>query len=98
MNRRRYSVNLTVNGRHIKTVVIDPHYEVKHSATITDELILKLVAQLDGGDFTPETVIDTFEYYVNDDLILRDKRYKLIWLTEKDQLIIGVVNAYRRRS
>ncbi len=98
MNRRKYSVNITVNGQHIKAVVIDPHYEIKHSATITDKIILSPIDQLDGGDFTPETADDTFEYYTTDDLVLQDKNYRLVWLIEKDELFIGVINAYRRRS
>ncbi len=98
MNRRKYSVNITVNGQHIKAVVIDPHYEVKHSATITDKIILALIAQLNGGDFFPEAVVDTFEYYTTDNLILQNKIYRLVWLIEKDELFIGVINAYRRRS
>ena len=98
MNRRKHSVSIVINGQHIKTVVIDPHYEVKHADSITDELILELVKLLDGGDFSPEAVVDTFEYYTTDNLILRNKKYRLVWLIEKDELFIGVINAYRRRQ
>jgi hypothetical protein len=97
VNRRTYPVHIMVNGHKIKTVVIDPHYEIKHSATITDELILQLVAQLDGGDFSPESVVKNFEYHMTDNLVVRGKKYRLIWLIEKEQLFVGVINAYRRK-
>jgi hypothetical protein len=42
MERRSYDVTLTVNGRFITEVVIDPHYEEKHSE-MNDALILELV-------------------------------------------------------
>lgn len=97
MNRRSYPIHIMVNGYKIKTVVIDPHYEIKHSASITDELILQLVAQLDGGDFFPESVVKNYEYHMTDNLVLSGKKYRLIWLIEKEQLYVGVINAYRRK-
>ncbi|MBK7961542.1 MAG: hypothetical protein IPK04_10315 [Bdellovibrionales bacterium] len=97
VNRRTYQVQITVNGHKIKTVVIDPHYEIKHSATITDGLILQLVAQLDGGDFSPESVAKNFEYHMTDNLVARGKKYRLVWLIEREQLFVGVINAYRRK-
>lgn len=95
--RRSYKINIIVNNRYIKNLVIDPHYELKHSASISDALILELVKLLDGGDFTPEAVTKGFEYYTADNLMLKGKRYRLIWLLERDQLYIGVINAYRRK-
>lgn len=78
--------------------MIDPHYELKHSDSISDTLILELVKLLDGSDFTPEAVTKGFEYYTTENLVLRGKKYRLVWLLEKDQLYIGVINAYRRKS
>jgi hypothetical protein len=43
MKRREYSVSIVVNQIRITKVIIDPHYEAKHAASISDELILKLV-------------------------------------------------------
>jgi hypothetical protein len=60
MTRRSFKINIVVNNRHIKHVVIDPHYELKHSDTISDSLIVELVGFLDGGDFTPEAVSKGF--------------------------------------
>lgn len=97
MKRREYLVRLTVNGRRISKVVIDPHYELKHNESISDRIILKLVEQLDRGDFEAEDADDGFEYFVADRLELSGKFYKLIWLLEKGELYIGVVNAYRRK-
>jgi hypothetical protein len=41
--RRHYPIDIIVNGRKIIEVVIDPHYEERHSDTINDPLILELV-------------------------------------------------------
>ncbi len=98
MARREYVLPVTVNGRKILKVIIDDHYEEKHLGFIDDGIILELVRLLDNGTY-PATAIDkSFEYYVVDHLKLREKYYKLIWLLEKDQLYIGVVNAYRRKK
>jgi hypothetical protein len=55
------------------------------------------VDRLDGGQYEPDDSSDAFEYYVADQLELKGKRYKLIWLIEHNELYIGVVNAYRRK-
>lgn len=96
MQRREYPVKLTVNGRKIERVIIDPHFELKHS-DVSDEVILALVKKLDGGQYEPDDSNDVFEYYVADQLELKGKKYKLIWLLEQNELYIGVVNAYRRK-
>lgn len=96
VKRRSYSVRLNINGIKITKVVIDPHYEIKHSETINDELILKLVQLLDGGDFTPESITKDFAYYKTENLVIYNKQYRLIWLIEKSELYIGIINAYRR--
>lgn len=98
MARRSFKIDIVVNNRHIRHVVIDPHYELKHSDTISDSLVVELVCLLDGGDFTPEAVTKGFEYYTADNLFLKGKKYRLVWLIEKNQLYIGVINAYRRKS
>ena len=97
VKRRSYSINITINNQQIKRLIIDPHYEFKHSESISDKLIVELVELLDGGDFTPESKIGSFEYYMTENLILRGKKYRLIWLIEKEELYIGVINSYRRK-
>lgn len=64
---------------------------------VDDSLILKLVSQLSGKSFDPESEGGPFQYFVADGLEIGKKKYRLIWLLEKDQIYIGVVNAYRRR-
>ena len=96
MNRRTYPVNLIVNNVKIKAVVIDPHYELKHSKSINDEIILRLVDMLNHGEFDPDSSTQDYEYYTND-LMLENKNYQLVWLISKSEIMIGVVNAYRRK-
>jgi hypothetical protein len=98
MTRREYPVRLNINGRHIAKVIIDPHYELKHSSSVSDKVILELVEQLSGNRFDPEAETGKFQYFVSDNLILGRKRFRLVWLLEEDELYIGVVNAYRRRK
>lgn len=97
MSRREYDIKIVVNGRTITKVVIDPHYELKHSDSIDDPTILALVGQLDGRDFQPDDIEEPFEYFATDLMELEGKKYKLVWLLENDTLYIGVVNAYRRK-
>lgn len=54
MARREYSIDLTINGRRLKKLVIDPHYEIKHSESVNDEIIIQLVNELDGGFYRVE--------------------------------------------
>ncbi len=98
MSRREYSINLRVNGRQLSKLVIDSHYEVKHSDSVSDETIIELVKKLDGGTFSEEAEDeDGFQYFVEDNMRFEGKHYKLIWLLQEDEIFIGVVNCYRRK-
>ncbi len=97
MERLEYDIRIKVNGRKIKQVVIDHHYKTKHSASVNDQIILQLVRQLDGQMFEPDGEDGAYTYFVTDDMLLKGKHYKLIWLLEGDKLYIGVINAYRRK-
>ena len=97
MRRREYQIFLTINGRKITKVIIDPHYEIRHSDSITDDIILDLVRMLDGAEELPVDIDeDGFEYFVKDKMDLGGKIYKLVWLLHEDEIFIGIVNAYRR--
>lgn len=85
-----------MNDIKIVQVVIDSHYEEKHSASMSDQLILDLVNDLDGRFEVPETKDGRYSYFAT--LIeLRKKQYRLIWLLEDHAIYIGIVNAYRDR-
>lgn len=97
MNKRRdYKISITVNSRAVTRVVIDPHYELKHGESVDDEIILNLVQLLDGKTFTPEVEREGFQYFKTDPLELNGVIYRLIWLLEKNEIYIGVINAFRR--
>lgn len=96
MKRREYDIDIVVNRRRITKVIIDPHYEKKHGASITDEIILKLVKTLDGEIIEPDTEDPPYSYFSQDRIELGGKFYKLVWLLEDNELYVGVVNAYRR--
>lgn len=97
MKRREYKTDLMINEKFISKIIIDPHYEEKHSESITDEIVLELVEQLSGKLFEPEDVKYPFEYYVTDKMELHGKKYRLVWLLENNEVYVGVINAYRRR-
>jgi hypothetical protein len=97
MKRREYGIEITVNGQVVHKVIIDPHYEEKHGASVDDQIVLELVKQLDGELFEPEAIQPPYTYFVTEGMELNGKRYKLIWLLEDDQLYVGIVNAYRRK-
>jgi len=94
--RREFKISITVNSRAITSVVIDPHYEIKHGDTVDDQIIIGLVELLDGKIFTPEVERDGFQYFKTDPLTLNGTNYRLIWLIEKNEIYIGVINAFRR--
>ena len=96
MKRREYGIDILVNRRRITKVIIDTHYEKKHSATVDDQIILKLVETLDGEVIEPDAEDPPYSYFSHDRIELDGKFYKLIWLLEDDELYVGVVNAYRR--
>jgi hypothetical protein len=96
VERRSYPINLIINDKEIKEVIIDSHYEEKHGESINDEIILSLVENLNGKKFEAEDYKSPHSYFVTDGIELKGKVYKIIWLLEDDQIFIGVINAYRR--
>jgi len=96
VNRREYSISITINRKRITKVIIDPHYEEKHAESVTDEIILELVKMLDGSELEADDEDPPYTYFTTDKMALNGKLYKLVWLLEDNQIYIGVVNAYRR--
>ena len=97
MKRREYSVSIKVNGKRVTKVIIDPHYELKHSKSINDDIIVGLVKLLNNGTFPIQDSDEEFEYFVTDNLDYKGRRYKLVWLLENNRLYIGIINAHRRK-
>jgi hypothetical protein len=66
---------------------------------MNDEIILQLVAALDGHIFPVDSVTNDIEYFVTDvELVESGKVYGIIWLFEGEKMeILGVVNAYRKK-
>ena len=97
--RRTYPLRLTINGRSINQVIIDSHYEAKHSKTINDNLILELIKGLNGRTYEAESIsAERWEIYVNDPLFLGEKPYRLVWCLHPDEDSVGVINAFRRSN
>jgi len=96
--RREYWLQVSINGRIFRRVIIDDHYEQRHRSSITDGIIINLIRNLSGKDFLPEIVRSTgYSIFVTDPLWVGSKPYRLVWTTHPDKDYIGVINAYRRR-
>jgi hypothetical protein len=63
--RRTYDVDLVINDLRIRKVIIDSHYEKKHSESIDDDIILCLVKTL-NGKYEPDDIKGPYHYYVTD--------------------------------
>ena len=89
-----------MNSRLINEIVIDPHYEIKHSKSVNDEIILHLIrTHLDGGTFPVDGVGDQgHKYYTTEPLFFEGKPYRLVWLLPPEGDSLGVVNCFRRSS
>lgn len=58
MGLREYKMQLIVNGVFCSRVLVDNHYETKHADTMSDELILELVKQLQNEECEVEEHMD----------------------------------------
>ena len=92
--RNEYVLGLIINGKKINRVIIDQHYKKNHK-DISDELILKLVATLNGGEFDIEMKKGVFEYFVVEPVFYEFKVYRLVLLLCIHDNIIDVINAFR---
>lgn len=79
-------------------MLIDPHYEAKHSRSVSDGLILDLINHsLDGCEFeyvsrTP----DGHEYFTVEPIYFDGKPYRLVWVLFPMSASLGVINCFRR--
>ena len=95
--RREYALRLTIYGRALNRVMIDAHYELKHSEVMNDPVILDLVRGLNGKTYEHESVTsEGWEIHVNDPLYLGQQPYRLVWCLHPDESYIGIINAFRR--
>lgn len=93
--RNAYPVNIVINGRLITQAIIDSHYKVNHP-DIDDKLILDLIQTFNGREFKLDERKDSWEYYMLDQIPFRDKKYRLVWCMQDNQLFIGIINCFRR--
>jgi hypothetical protein len=87
-----------INGRSLNRVVIDQHYRERHSESINDELILRLVQELDGQTYPVELTRNEFEYFTAEPVILpgeNDKPYRVVLMLCMTDDYLGVINAFR---
>jgi hypothetical protein len=93
--RRSYEIDIVVNGRKVREVVIDSHYEEKHP-DVSDALILEIVNTLNGREFQSEDRDGEWEFYMLDRIPHKRKLYRLVWCMKDHCLFIGVINCFRR--
>ena len=93
--RTEYLVQLILNGRKLKRVIIDPHYREKHSKAMSDDLILELVKTLDGRRFDPVSWQGEFEFFKIQPVLWKGKPYRLILTLCQSDDFLGVINAFR---
>jgi len=94
--RAEYPLKLWLNGREFRRVLIDPHYREKHGE-LTDLLILRLLASLDGEDLPLGDFDQGFEYVEVEPVIASGKPYRLILALPDVDDFVGVVNCFRVR-
>ena len=79
-------------------VMIDTHYEEKHKASMSDEIILGLVMELNRRNFLLEAMDSSGRnFFVNEPWLFKNKWYRLVWFIPKDESYLGVRNAFRSR-
>ncbi|CAG8824682.1 234_t:CDS:2 [Gigaspora margarita] len=89
-----YDCNYLINGRSIKRLIISNHYKQKHSKYMSDEKIIKFIADyLDGENFYNGEKKGPWEFFTLEPIFYENKKYKLIWLLNEEITdFLGVVN------
>jgi hypothetical protein len=96
-DRTEYKVSTYINGRLLRRVIIDQHYRVKHAKSLNDQVILKLVRELDGGIFPVEIERGDFQYFTVEPVLKNNLPYRLVLLICITDDYLGVINAFRVR-
>lgn len=90
-----YSFAATINGYEISEVQIGRHYLENHRSYMSDQLILKLIEEMSGDFYEPESQTKGNFYYATHVRYL-EKLYRVIWFHESYRYdVIGIINAYR---
>lgn len=92
---RVYRALVVFDRKHFNEIWIDPHYEEKHSDSITDDLILALVQKLGGKTAEPHAEANGFRYY-EIEVSYQQRLYRLILVRPADDSYLGIRNTYRR--
>ncbi len=96
---QRYELKVYINGIWFHDVLIDSHVTERHGDSIDDQLVFRLVGLLHMKFYkSDDTDENGFEYFVNSELYLDGKPYRMVWLVPPDRSYIGVRTAFRRRS
>ncbi len=93
-DRKQYYLNVTINGNILSRVIIDQHYKEKHTE-VTDEIILGLIREINGGNYDIESEANGFQYFTVEPVLYDEKPYRLILLLCIHDDFLGVVNAFR---
>jgi hypothetical protein len=89
-----YAISISFNGRLFTELIIGQYYKKNHPE-MNDELILKLIIQLDNLVAHPADLKDDFLYFKEEPIFLENKPYRLIFVIEKNGKYLGVINAFR---
>lgn len=92
--RNEYPLQLVINHRQIKRVIVDQHYKEKHP-DVTDEIILELIRSIDGEDFLVEGERGNFQYFTAEPVFKDDNPYRLVMMLCIFDDYLGVINAFR---
>lgn len=95
VERNEYPLELVINHKPITRVIIDQHYKLKHAESVTDEIILELVRELDGSVFSIEAEREEFQYFTAEPVYQGQAPYRLVLLLCTYDDYLGVINAFR---
>lgn len=93
--RNEYQLKITINGRKLNRVIIDQHYQTKHSATVDDRKILELVKTLNEEILPVDREEDGYQYFRVEPVIHNKSPYRLVLVIYIHDDFLGVINAFR---